>query len=88
MFDLRLMRIRSFTAANTAMLFIGTSMGGAIFLLVIFLVDVLGYTELKAAVAAGKITLGDLVEFLANTVVAKHMFCVDRKFFSIFRYFF
>ena len=41
--------------------------------------------ELKAAVAAGKITLGDLVEFLANTVVAKHMFCVDRKFFSVFR---
>ena len=51
MFDLRLMRIRSFTAANTAMLFIGTSMGGAIFLLVIFLVDVLGYTELRAAIA-------------------------------------
>jgi EmrB/QacA subfamily drug resistance transporter len=51
MFDLRLMRIRSFTAANTAMLFIGTSMGGAIFLLVIFLVNVLGYTELRAALA-------------------------------------
>jgi EmrB/QacA subfamily drug resistance transporter len=51
MFDMRLMRIRSFTAANTAMLFIGTSMGGAIFLLVIFLVDVLGYTELRAAIA-------------------------------------
>jgi EmrB/QacA subfamily drug resistance transporter len=51
MFDFRLMRIRSFTAANTAMFFIGAAMGGAIFLLIIFLVNVLGYSELHAALA-------------------------------------
>ena len=50
MFDFRLLRIRSFTAANTAMLAIGAAMGGAIFLLVIFMVTVLGYSELRAGV--------------------------------------
>jgi diguanylate cyclase (GGDEF)-like protein/hemerythrin-like metal-binding protein len=41
--------------------------------------------ELKAAVAAGKTTLGDLVEFLANTVVAHHLFKEDRKYFPLFK---
>ena len=41
MFDLRLLRIRSFTTANSALALIGTAMGGALFLLVIFLVSVL-----------------------------------------------
>lgn len=41
--------------------------------------------ELKASVAAGKATLGDLVEFLANTVVAQHMFVEDKKFFPLFK---
>lgn len=40
--------------------------------------------ELQADVAAGKTTLGDLVEFLANTVVAQHLFKVDREFFPLF----
>ena len=51
MFDFRLLRIRSFTAANTAMFFIGGAIGGAFLLLMIFLVNVLGYPELKAAIA-------------------------------------
>ena len=51
MFDLKLLRIRSFTAANTAMMFTGVTMGGGMFLLVIFLVSVLGYSELHAALA-------------------------------------
>jgi EmrB/QacA subfamily drug resistance transporter len=51
MFDFRLLRIRSFTAANGAMVLIGATLGGAMFLLVIFLVAVLGYSELKAAIA-------------------------------------
>ena len=68
MFDLRLMRIRSFTAANTAMLFIGTSMGGAVFLLVIFLVDVLGYTELRAALT---ITPMPVVSLLISPFVGR-----------------
>ena len=40
--------------------------------------------ELKASVAAGKSTFGDLVEFLANTVVARHLFKEDRKYFCLF----
>jgi diguanylate cyclase (GGDEF)-like protein/hemerythrin-like metal-binding protein len=40
--------------------------------------------ELKASAEAGKATLGDLVEFLANEVVAQHMFKEDRKFFPLF----
>ncbi len=51
MFDFRLLRIRSFTAANSAMLAFATAMGGAFLLLVIFLVNVLGYSELNAALA-------------------------------------
>jgi EmrB/QacA subfamily drug resistance transporter len=51
MFDFRLLRIRSFTAANSSMLAFGTAMGGAMLLLVIFLVNVLGYSELRAALA-------------------------------------
>ena len=66
MFDLRLLRIRSFLAANTAMLFIGTAMGGALFLLVIYLVSVLGYSELKAAVAITPMPLTGL--FVAPNV--------------------
>ena len=61
MFDFRLLRIRSFTAANTSMMFIGAAMGGAMFLLVIFLVNVLGYSELKAAVAITPMPLTALI---------------------------
>ena len=51
MLDLRLFRIRPFTAANASMLLVGTAMGGAIFLLVIFMVTVMGYSELRAALS-------------------------------------
>ena len=61
MFDFRLLRIRSFTAANTAMFFVGAAMGGSLFLLVLFLVNVLGYSELKAAVAVTPMPLTGLV---------------------------
>ncbi len=61
MFDFRLLRIRSFTAANTSMMFIGAAMGGAMFLLVIFLVSVLGYSELKAAIAMTPMPLTGLI---------------------------
>src|SRR5664280_2709444 len=50
MLDLRLFRIRSFSAASASMFFVGIAYGAALFLLVIFLVDVLGYTELRAAI--------------------------------------
>jgi len=61
MFDFKLLRIRSFTAANTAMMFIGGVMGGGMFLLVIFLVTVLGYSELRAALAITPMALMTLV---------------------------
>jgi EmrB/QacA subfamily drug resistance transporter len=51
MFPVNLLRIRSFTAANSAILFIGLAMGGTFLMLVIFMVSVLGYSELRAAVA-------------------------------------
>ena len=51
MFPLKLLRIRSFTAANTAIMFVGMAMGGTFLLVVIFMVSVLGYSELRAAVA-------------------------------------
>jgi diguanylate cyclase (GGDEF)-like protein/hemerythrin-like metal-binding protein len=41
--------------------------------------------QLKARVAAGKTTLGDLVDFLANTVIAQHLFRADRQYFPLFR---
>ena len=41
--------------------------------------------ELKASAAAGKASLGVLVEFLANTVVARHLFKADREYFPLFR---
>jgi len=50
MLDLSLFRIRSFSAASASMFFVGIAYGAALLLLVIFLVDVLGYTELRAAV--------------------------------------
>ncbi len=51
MFPVNLLRIRSFTAANSAILFIGLAMGGTFLMVVLFMVSVLGYSELRAAVA-------------------------------------
>jgi EmrB/QacA subfamily drug resistance transporter len=51
MFPVKLLRIRSFTAANTAIMFIGLAMGGTFLMVVIFMVSVLGYSELRAALA-------------------------------------
>ncbi|MDP1609442.1 MAG: bacteriohemerythrin [Sulfuritalea sp.] len=41
--------------------------------------------ELKAAVEGGKTTLGDLVDFLATTVVAQHLFKADKEYFPLFK---
>ena len=51
MLNLQLFRIRSFVSATGSMFFIGTAVGGALFLIVIYMVNVLGYTELRAALA-------------------------------------
>jgi diguanylate cyclase (GGDEF)-like protein/hemerythrin-like metal-binding protein len=41
--------------------------------------------QIKASAAAGTATLGALVEFLANTVIAQHLFKEDRKYFHLFK---
>ena len=72
MFDFRLLRIRSFTAANTTMMFIGATMGGSFLLLVLFMVSLLGYTELKAAVT---MTAAPLVAIVVGPIIGRY---VDR----------
>jgi len=61
MFPVNLLRIRSFTASNSAILLIGLAMGGTFLMLVLFLVAVLGYSELRAATA---LTIMPVVAFL------------------------
>jgi hemerythrin-like metal-binding protein len=39
---------------------------------------------LRGAVTAHRITTGDLVEFIADKVVAHHLFTADREFFALF----
>lgn len=51
LFDLRLFRDRVFAGASGGMLVMGLAMMGSMFLLVIYMVNVLGYSELEAAVA-------------------------------------
>jgi diguanylate cyclase (GGDEF)-like protein/hemerythrin-like metal-binding protein len=41
--------------------------------------------ELKASAEAGKGTLGELIEFLAVDVVARHLFKMDRDFYPLFK---
>ncbi len=41
--------------------------------------------DLKNAVEAGQAKLGSVVEFLANDVVARHLFGADRDFFPLFK---
>jgi hemerythrin-like metal-binding protein len=41
--------------------------------------------ELRASIAAGKTRFGDLVEFLANTLIAQHLFRADRQYFPLFQ---
>jgi diguanylate cyclase (GGDEF)-like protein/hemerythrin-like metal-binding protein len=40
--------------------------------------------KLRAGVAADRTTTGELVQFLADKVIAQHLFAADRKFFSLF----
>ncbi len=79
MLNLRLFRIRSFVSATGSMFFIGTAVGGAIFLIVIYMVNVLGYTELRAALAVTPMPavglvlgpfLGKLLEKIGPAILA------------------
>jgi hemerythrin len=40
---------------------------------------------LRDAVAAGGVTIGELVDFLADEVVARHMLQLDRMFYPLFQ---
>ena len=40
--------------------------------------------ELRASVARGQASIGDLVEFLANKVVAQHLLMADADYFPLF----
>ncbi len=88
MFDLRLLRIRSFTAANSAMLALGTALGGSLFLLVIFMVTVLGYSELRAAVVltampAVALLLGPMVGRGVDRVGPRYPAALGAGFFAL-----
>ena len=41
--------------------------------------------QLRDRATAGNLTIGDLVNFIANEVVAQHMLKIDRKFYSLFK---
>jgi diguanylate cyclase len=41
--------------------------------------------KLRSEVDAGRITLGSMVDFIANTVIAHHMFKEDQKYYHLFR---
>lgn len=41
--------------------------------------------ELKAAAANGGATIGEFVDFVADRVVARHLFTADRRFFPLFQ---
>ena len=88
MFDFRLLRIRSFTAANTTMMLVGATMGGALFLLPIFLISVLGYSELKAAIAITPmpltaLILGPFVGRLTDRIGPRLPAAVGSAFFGV-----
>lgn len=61
MVDLRLFRSVTFSSSWLTLLLVGFGMMGAFFLLVIFMVNVMGYSELRAAVAITPIPATSLI---------------------------
>jgi EmrB/QacA subfamily drug resistance transporter len=61
MVDLRLFRSATFSGSWLTLLLVGFGMMGAIFLLVIFMVNVMGYSELRAAIAVTPIAATSLI---------------------------
>ena len=61
LFDLRLFRRRTFAAASTAIMTVDTAMMGTMFMLVIFMIAMMDYTELKAGLAIAVLPAAVLV---------------------------
>jgi DHA2 family methylenomycin A resistance protein-like MFS transporter len=61
LFDLRLFRRRTFAAASSAIMTVDTAMMGTCFMLVIFMIAIMDYTELKAGLAMAVLPAAVLV---------------------------
>lgn len=61
LFDLRLFRKRTFAAASSAIMTVDTAMMGTSFMLVIFMIAMMNYTELKAGLAIAVLPAAVLV---------------------------
>ena len=61
LFDLRLFRRRTFAAASSAIMTVDTAMMGTSFMLVIFMIAMMDYTELKAGLAIAVLPAAVLV---------------------------
>jgi EmrB/QacA subfamily drug resistance transporter len=61
LFDLRLFRDRTFAAASTAIMTVDTAMMGTSFMLVIFMIAMMDYSELKAGLAIAVLPAAVLV---------------------------
>ena len=61
LFDLRHFRDRTFAAASAAIMTVDTAMMGAMFMLVIFMVAMMDYTELKAGLTIATLPLAGLI---------------------------
>lgn len=88
MLDLRLFRIRAFSAANAMGILSGVGMGGAVLLFVLFMVNVLGYTELRAAIvmipmAAVAVILTPFAGRLVDTLGPRQLAAAGTILFAI-----
>ena len=61
LFDLRLFRDRTFAAASSAIMTVDTAMMGTMFMLVIFMIAMMDYSELKAGLAIATLPLAVMV---------------------------
>jgi DHA2 family methylenomycin A resistance protein-like MFS transporter len=61
LFDLRLFRNRTFAAASAAIMTVDVAMMGTAFMLVIFMIAMMGYSELKAGLAVATLPAAGLV---------------------------
>lgn len=88
MLNLSLFKIRSFSAANAMSVLSGVGMGGGVLLFVLFMVNVLGYTELRAAIvmipmAAVAMVLTPFAGRLVDTLGPRQLAAAGTVLFAI-----